>query len=91
MNADKNWKFNIYYAQKGETTCKKITEEQLFDKAGYCISAQLLQEANNRMEYKTIRAVKDFFKHGGKEIILVSHTFRGDIYIEAEEIIQDDI
>ena len=83
----RKWRLDIYYAKKNESEYEKVTEEQLADKAGRSTSSQVLREANIRMEYRTIPEVKEFFKNGGKQIILTCYTNRGNVYIEAVEII----
>jgi hypothetical protein len=87
MNTDRKWKLDIYYAEKKEITYKKITEEQFIEKVGKGISSQILREVNNRMEHKTIPEVKEFFENGGKEFVLESNTTRGNVSIQAVEII----
>lgn len=87
------YRLEIFYQEKPGIPHIKIENNNLVahkglsEYVGWTLADRILRKASERMMFRTTPEVNAFFEHGGRQVILADLTNRGNVYIEAVEII----
>ena len=82
-----NYRFEVFYQSHSGVPHEKIEANNLSEYIGRVLADRIMHKASYRMSSRAIPEVDLFFKNGGRQVIVADLTNRGNVFIEAVEVV----